>query len=135
MIFMRIGAHFGRRAVHRARRAAVFLALLTSLLPGATWAHALVVASTPKADSEVDGGEVVFDLQFNSRLDQKRARLRLVPTEGEPREVPLAASDDPAHLRGSATALAPGAWRIEWYVLSPDGHVTRGYVPFKVRTP
>ncbi|MGE0860963.1 MAG: copper resistance protein CopC [Gammaproteobacteria bacterium] len=135
MIRMRIGAHSRRRAVHRARHAAVLLALLASLLPGMAWAHALVVASTPTANSEVDGAEVAFDLQFNSRLDQRRARLRLVPTEGEPSEVPLAASDDPAHLRGRATALAPGAYRIEWYVLSPDGHVTRGYVPFKVRTP
>lgn len=135
MICMRIGAHFGRRAIRRARLAAVLLALLGGLLPGMAWAHALVVASIPQADSEVDGAEVAFDLQFNSRLDQKRARLRLVPAEGEPSEVPLAASDDPAHLRGKATALAPGAYRIEWYVLSPDGHVTRGYVPFKVRTP
>ncbi len=135
MFHIRIGAQLERRAKRRAGRVAIFLAILASLLPNAVLAHALVVASTPEANSEVAGPDVSFDLQFNSRLDQKRARLRLVPTEGEPSDVPLAASDDAAHLRGTATGLAPGAYRVEWYVLSPDGHVTRGHVPFKVRTP
>ena len=78
---------------------------------------------------------MAVDLQFNSRLDQQRARLRLIPASGEPRDIALATSDDPAHLRATLRDLAPGEYRIEWYVLSPDGHVTRGNVPFTVQAP
>ena len=124
----------GRR---RLARVSVWLTvLLGAWLPlDQAHAHALVVASQPKVNSSIDGRDVAIDLQFNSRLDRQRARLRLIPAEGEARELEILAGDDPAHLRTRAGALAPGDYRIEWYVLSPDGHVTRGNVPFKVQTP
>ena len=128
----------GARPGHRAPRLISLLlgVALCALLPlDAARAHALVVASTPKVDSVVRGETLAVDLQFNSRLDQKRARMRLIPATGEPRELTLLPGDDPAHLRASVDGLAPGEYRIEWYVLSPDGHVTRGNVPFKVQAP
>jgi methionine-rich copper-binding protein CopC len=114
---------------------AMLLALWALLPLDAARAHALVVASLPASNSVVPGDDLAVDLQFNSRLDQKRARLRLIPAEGESRDLELLASDDPAHLRAKAGGLTPGDYRIEWYVLSPDGHVTRGNVPFRVLAP
>jgi hypothetical protein len=96
-------------------------------------AHALVIASQPAANGEVAAGAVVVDLRFNSRLDRKRARLRLVNGAGEARDLLLVDDDSPDHLRAAAGTLGAGDYRIEWYVLSPDGHVTRGNVPFKVQ--
>ena len=98
-------------------------------------AHALVIASQPAANGEVAAGEVAINLQFNSRLDRKRARLRLIDATGTARDLEIDADDSLDHLRTSAGRLDAGAYRIEWYVLSPDGHVTRGNVPFKVSAP
>ena len=38
----------------------------------------------------------------------------------------------PDTLDSKATGLKPGAYRIRWQVLAPDGHITRGEVPFSV---
>jgi methionine-rich copper-binding protein CopC len=35
-------------------------------------------------------------------------------------------------MRAVAKAVAPGSYRLEWVVLSVDGHITRGNVMFKV---
>jgi hypothetical protein len=35
-------------------------------------------------------------------------------------------------LNAKASGLKPGAYRIRWQVLAPDGHITRGEVPFTV---
>jgi methionine-rich copper-binding protein CopC len=119
------------------RRLPSFVTFVLVLLLGApsapVAAHALVIASQPGANTEVTAGEVGVDLQFNSRLDRKRARLRLIDASGAARDLALAPDDSPDHLRAAAGRLNPGAYRIEWYVLSPDGHVTRGNVPFVVR--
>jgi methionine-rich copper-binding protein CopC len=29
--------------------------------------------------------------------------------------------------------LKPGAYKLQWQVLAPDGHITRGVVPFSVK--
>ncbi|TAI60323.1 copper resistance protein CopC, partial [Bradyrhizobium sp. Leo170] len=36
-------------------------------------------------------------------------------------------------LDAEAKGLSPGAWRLRWQVLSVDGHITRGDIPFTVR--
>ena len=110
----------------------VFVSLLGAH-SGPVAAHALVIASQPGANSEIAAGEVAVDLQFNSRLDRKRARLRLIDASGAARDLALAPDKSPDHLRAAAGRLEAGAYRIEWYVLSPDGHVTRGNVQFVVR--
>lgn len=108
-------------------------ALLLASHAGPLAAHALVVASQPAAHAQVAGGEVSIDLRFNSRLDRKRVRLRLIDADGVARDLALQDDDSPDHLRAAPGVLAPGEYRIEWYVLSPDGHVTRGNVPFSVQ--
>ena len=119
-----------RRPQWRAR----FIGVLLTLLPvAAAHAHAFVISSVPSVEAELDGAAVGIDLQFNSRIDRARARLVLISPGDTRRELAIAADERPDHLRTAAGALAAGAYRVEWYVLSPDGHVTRGYVPFHVR--
>lgn len=107
-------------------------ALLLGAQSSTVAAHALVIASQPGANQELAAGEVAVDLKFNSRLDRKRARLRLIDAAGTARDLDIEEDHSPDHLRAAAGRLRAGAYRIEWYVLSPDGHVTRGNVPFKV---
>jgi methionine-rich copper-binding protein CopC len=35
-------------------------------------------------------------------------------------------------LTGTVAPLTPGAWRVEWQVLSTDGHIVSGGFSFRV---
>lgn len=123
----------GRRHTDGLAWVLLAIALLLGAYSGTVPAHALVIASQPGANDELAAGDVAVDLKFNSRLDRKRARLRLIDAAGTARDLEIEKDHSPDHLRASAGHLRAGAYRIEWYVLSPDGHVTRGNVPFKVQ--
>jgi len=47
--------------------------------------------------------------------------------------LPLVKQVSPDTLSSKATGLVPGAYKIQWQVLAPDGHITRGVVPFAVK--
>jgi hypothetical protein len=114
-------------------RALALLAALASLIfaPPAQ-AHAVVVNALPAVDSSVAGDNVAVRLQFNSRIDAKRSRLILHSPDGVERNLPIRPDDEPNLLNASAGNLLPGAYRIRWQVLSVDGHISRGEIPFQV---
>ena len=110
-------------------------ALLTcslALAPRAADAHAIVIASKPTVDAVVAGPAVPIELRFNSRIDQARSRLLLVSPDGSAVTLPLAPPSSPDLMTTQATGLGPGTYRLRWQVLSVDGHITRGDIPFKV---
>ncbi len=71
-------------------------------------------------------------LRFNNRIEKKLSKVRLVGRNGERVEVPVAVSGRADTLTGSLPALVPGAWRLEWQVLSTDGHVVTGAFSFRL---
>ena len=109
---------------------AVALAALTA--PLAAMAHAIVVGSSPGPKASVAGPDVALKLDFNSRIDKARSSFELVGPDGAVSRVPVALDGAPGVLEATATGLAPGAWRLRWQVLSVDGHITRGDIPFNV---
>lgn len=102
------------------------------LPPRMAAAHAVVVSAEPAARSVMPAGEVAIDLEFNSRIDATRSRLAVM--DGENRSTTLAIAEDaPANrLQSRTPALTPGKYLLEWYVLSTDGHITRGRLKFEV---
>lgn len=115
--------------------AALIVGLLCAGRPGVTQAHAFVVAAVPGAGSAVGGERIDIDLRFNSRIDASRSRIAIVDHANAETRLEILPSDTPDHLQAQAHGLAPGRYRIAWYVLSGDGHITRGFVPFKVKAP
>ena len=115
----------------RGRRQAI-VALALALVTPAALAHAIVVSSQPAANAVVARGELHVRLQFSSRIDKTRSRLALVAPDG--RETALAPAADPAPgvLAATASLAADGRFTLHWQVLSVDGHVTRGDIPFRV---
>jgi copper resistance protein C len=95
-------------------------------------AHAILVDSTPKANSTVKGTDVVVDLRYNVRVDGTRSKLVLAGPSGPATTLVIAKQSSPDHLQSHATGLIPGAYKIQWYVLASDGHITRGEIPFTV---
>ncbi|MBJ7403811.1 MAG: copper resistance protein CopC [Bradyrhizobium sp.] len=96
------------------------------------FSHAIVIQSSPAVDASVAAGDVAIRLRFNSRIDHARSKLRLYTADGK--EIILKTDPDLPHsLEADARILAIGAWHLRWQVLSVDGHITRGDIPFSVR--
>jgi copper resistance protein C len=71
--------------------------------------------------------------KFNSRLDASKSELLIVDPGGQSRKLALDKQTTPDTLTARATQLHAGRYIIRWQVLSADGHVTRGEVPFEVK--
>lgn len=115
-----------------------FVSILAGVLGCSTWsatawAHAIVVSATPAAHTTVTGSRVPIDLEFNSRIDVTRSRLSLIDAAQHARELAIDPAAPPNRIRALAVDVAPGDQLLEWYVLSADGHITRGRLKFKVQ--
>ena len=123
---------FGHRHRRAAGRFAGIVALvLLGCLPAS--AHAILVKSAPVSGGVVDGGTVEIDMRYNSRIDRARSRLTLLRADRSAEVLKLSEAGDADELSAKAT-LMPGAYILRWQVLAIDGHITRGDVPFTVRT-
>jgi methionine-rich copper-binding protein CopC len=102
---------------------------------GGAAAHAIIIESSPAVNAEVEGPRVPVDLRFNSRIDKGRSRLNLVPPGAAAARVVFPTDGDPDHIVTEVKAPLPGKYLLEWQVLGLDGHITRGFIPFTVKTP
>ncbi len=115
-------------------RRALLLALpaLGLAAPGAE-AHALVMASTPEAGSQLRAAPAAVALRFNSRIDHGRSRLTLHGPDNSSLPLALAPETNAALVEAPLpTTLVAGAWRLRWQVLAVDGHITRGDIFFTI---
>lgn len=99
-----------------------------------TEAHAVLKASAPAVNGAVAGPDVPISLTFNVRIDVARSQLRLLLPDASLIDLPLKQTA-PNVLLTKATGLARGSYAIRWQVLAPDGHITRGEIPFQVTLP
>jgi methionine-rich copper-binding protein CopC len=106
------------------------LALLLAIAPAA--AHSLLLESSPAANSALAAAPAALRLRFNNRIEKRLSRLRLVNEQGQGRELGVAADGAADWLTAPLPALAPGRYRVEWQVLSTDGHVVSGRFAFTV---
>lgn len=102
-----------------------------ALSSGAALAHAVVVSASPGANQKVSGESLSIEVRFNSRIDTARSTLKLFQRDGA--ALPLGGVEtlDDA-LKAKASHLTPGAYRLHWQTLSPDGHISQGDIPFEV---
>lgn len=128
-------------AVEPSRRRAVIAvaAVLTStilVLPRrAAQAHAIIVESAPTAGAEITGPEADLMIRFNSRIDAERSRLLLARPDGSEIPLEILPTEGADRLAAKLRELTPGAYTVIWQVLSADGHLTRGTLPFSVVAP
>jgi copper resistance protein C len=105
---------------------------LILLVSGIIEGHAVLKESRPTANSTVAGPDVPIMLKYNVRVDAKLSKVQLLNPDNSTRDLTLDAQSSPDALNAKATGLKPGAYRIRWQVLAPDGHITRGEIPFTV---
>ena len=83
--------------------------------------HAVLKETRPAANSKVVGPDV-----------PKLSKLQLLHPDNSTTDLQIEGQSSPDTLNAKATGLKPGAYRIRWQVLAPDGHITRGEIPFTV---
>jgi len=98
-------------------------------------AHVTLVSTRPAANSTLTASPTSIRLEFSEPMEPAVAHVILVSPDG--RSTPLSLVNDPhdAHfIVGATPTLGPGTYRVEWHVLSEDGHPVGGSFVFSVGT-
>lgn len=110
------------------------IAVAVALIAGDAAAHARLVRSTP-ADGEVlEAAPAEVVLVFEGGVERRFARFVLQRAGGSARRL-----DGPpgggvtTELAIPLGALDPGEYRLQWSVVSRDGHRIRGALRFSIR--
>ena len=97
--------------------------------------HAILKSSSPANGGFVTSPDSPVKLTFNVRVDAERSKLQLLMPDASTVDLPFLKGASPDTLVSKLTGLKPGAYAIRWQVLAPDGHISRGEIPFIVRNP
>jgi copper resistance protein C len=95
-------------------------------------AHSLLLESTPAAGVTLTDAPRELMLRFNNRIEKPLSRVRLLDSRGTVHPVTVAAGAPADRLTAPLPSLGPGRWRVEWQVLSTDGHVVSGRFDFQI---
>jgi methionine-rich copper-binding protein CopC len=109
------------------------LAVFVVAAPHRAFAHAVLESSTPQKNAHVSGPDITFNLKYNSRVDGARSALSLLKPDGKVEKIEGLTQPMPDVVSATGHGLTRGAYILRWQVLSSDGHITRGEVPFEVR--
>ena len=117
------------------RLSLLLLLAATSPLSGPPAAvHATLVSSEPAANSRVSASPPRIRLVYSEPVEGRLARVTLVPRSGQP--MLLHADADPRNVNAVIApvvdSLAAGAYRVNWRVVSADGHPVDGTFTFAV---
>lgn len=121
-----------RTVLQRRARNGVLLAAIFLLVPSpSAFAHAELVDSSPVAGSTVSQTPSVITLRFTEPIDPDAVRVSLVLPGGALVETHLMITGDIVELH-PYRPLAAGEHVISWKVVSADGHLVSGLIPFRV---
>ena len=115
------------------RLAASLLPMLLVLVTTPALAHSLLLEASPSANATVDAAPAELRLRFNNRIEKRLSRIRLVDEHGGAQDAAVSEDGASDWLTARVPKLAPGRYRVEWQVLSTDGHVVTGRYHFTVR--
>ncbi|MDP3262719.1 MAG: copper resistance protein CopC [Tabrizicola sp.] len=93
-------------------------------------AHSELRLSVPAAEAVLDCPPEEIELHFNEKA--QLTALRLHQVDGAEIELPRRAIREAASETIALPPLPPGDFRAEWRILSPDGHVVGGVIPFRI---
>jgi methionine-rich copper-binding protein CopC len=116
-------------------RIALLLILVHAVTTVHLEGHAILKSSYPANGGSIARPDMQVKLTFNVRVDAARSKLLLLMPDASIVELPVVERPSPDTLVSKLTGLKPGAYAIRWQVLAPDGHISRGEIPFTVRNP
>lgn len=120
-----------------ARASGCTIVLLTSLmLTPSAWAHAHLKHQYPAADAEVTAAPQALTLNFSEGIEPGFSGAAIVGPKQEAIKTQPAKrneQDKTQLIIPLAQALKPGAYTVNWHVVSVDGHKTKGTYRFSVK--
>jgi methionine-rich copper-binding protein CopC len=122
-----------RGKLSKVRKVQWFVAVMALLFAGMLLeGHAILKDSSPMVNGTVRGPDVPIRLHYNVRVDASLSRLELLNPDHSASSLAIGKQPAPDTLTSEAKGLKPAAYKIRWQVLAPDGHITRGEIPFTV---
>ena len=116
------------------RLAALLLfASVAALTSPSSAKHATLVSSEPAANSRLPASPTRIRLVYSEPVEGKLAKVSVLPSAGT--RIVLRAGADPRDVHAviaPVDSLAPGTYKVEWRVVSADGHPVDGTFTFAV---
>jgi methionine-rich copper-binding protein CopC len=114
------------------RRVTLAALVTVGAIASSAAAHSLLLESSPGADTTLTTPPAQLTLRFNNRIEKRLSRITVLDEGGTARALAIAVDGGADRLTAPVPALAPGAYRVEWHVLSTDGHVVSGAFGFRL---
>ncbi len=116
--------------VARVLAAGLLVAGLMDVAP--VFAHPILVSSIPDNGAVISRLPPRLVLRFNNRVEKALCRIALVDAGGRSTPLSVATGEgDEAALIAPMPAVPPGSYRVDWRVLSADGHFVSGSLSFR----
>lgn len=121
------------RGVPRAVVIAVLAAALVHTARGVLHAHAMLVGSEPAADRVVSASPTRVRLVFSEEIEPSLAAIAVLDGDGHVSRLHISGDPHDVHaIIGEVKPLRTGAYRVNWHVVSVDGHPVGGSFVFWV---
>jgi copper transport protein len=103
-------------------------------LPGAAWAHAALLRTTPQASGTIPSSPARVTLTYDEAVAPKFAVVSVTNAAGEQEATasPAALPSDADTIAVPVRHLPEGWYLVYWRVISADGHPVRGAFTFAV---
>src|SRR6185295_7434806 len=108
---------------HMHLRFLVLVAASTVAFASRPVVHASLVSSEPAAKSHLATAPARIRLVFSEPIEGKLSRITLTRSRGTPFVVTAAGDPRDVHaVIAPSDSLTPGAYRLDWRIVSADGH-------------
>jgi copper resistance protein C len=113
---------------------AALVAIAALSFSQAAYAHAHLESAEPPAGSTLQTAPAELDLKFSEELDATFSGLKVTGPDGKVVKTnnAMLMDGDKTFMVELPAGLAAGTYKVEWHVLSHDGHKTHGDYTFTV---
>jgi len=110
-------------------------AIALAIFAGQAFAHAHLTKAVPADKATVAVSPDELDLRFSEELDLQFSSVKIIgPDKASVKTGDAMLMDEGKTLMVPLSEkLGPGAYKVEWHILSTDGHKTTGTYGFTVK--
>jgi methionine-rich copper-binding protein CopC len=122
--------------IRQCGRAGALLAFVVLSFAGSAQAHTHLKKSFPAAGATLANAPTEIRLQFHEAIEASVSHVSVETNAGQAVAAGAAASDPSdktALVMRLAEPLKPGAYKVNWRVISADTHKVKGSFTFQVR--